>query len=336
MNNSITKEKKLNFYNYKTLDSCISELLDNTFCVIHSINNILYLIYANKNRSIVSYNLIDNKKIIEIKNAHNKDISNIRSFLDKINKRDLVLSISFYDNNLKVWNINNFECLLELKKINKIGFLYSACFLNDNNNNYIIISNFAFGGTYVGSINIFDFKGNEINEINDSCDDTYFIDTFYDKKLSKNYIITGNYNYVKSYDYSNNSLYYKYYDNESSEHISIIINNKEEIVKLIESSQEGSVRIWNFHSGELLNKISLGINEIFGIYIWNNEYIFIGNNDNNLKIIDIKEGKIINNNMILNSGKIISIKEIIHPKYGKCLISQDLDDHIKLWYNNKK
>ena len=33
---------------------------DNNFSVFKSINNIIYLIYANKKKSIVSYNLINN------------------------------------------------------------------------------------------------------------------------------------------------------------------------------------------------------------------------------------------------------------------------------------
>ena len=48
---------------------------------------------------------------------------------------------------------------------------------------------------------IFDFDGNKIKEINDSKDKTLLIDTFYDKKNEKIYIITINEGYIKSYDY---------------------------------------------------------------------------------------------------------------------------------------
>ena len=40
--------------------------------------DILYLIYTNENKSILFFDLINNKKIIEIKNAHNKFITNFR------------------------------------------------------------------------------------------------------------------------------------------------------------------------------------------------------------------------------------------------------------------
>ena len=72
--------------------------IDNTFCVFKSINNIIYLIFANKNDSIISYNLTNFQKINEIKNAHNREIIGFRHCLDIINKRDLIISISTYNN----------------------------------------------------------------------------------------------------------------------------------------------------------------------------------------------------------------------------------------------
>ena len=121
-------------------------IFDNTFSVFNSINNIIFLIYGNKEKSIISYNLINKEKINEIKNAHQNDISNIRHHLDIINKRDLFLSISANEYNVKVWNVTNFQCLLNLNNFdaiysNKYGYkLCSACFLTDKNQNYIITS----------------------------------------------------------------------------------------------------------------------------------------------------------------------------------------------------
>ena len=101
------KDSKIKVYNLNfknidlRLDSYCYIVLDNSFNVFKSIDNILYLIYTNKNNSIISYNLINNCKIIEIKNAHKQYITNFRYYLDKKNKRDLIISISAYDNNIK-------------------------------------------------------------------------------------------------------------------------------------------------------------------------------------------------------------------------------------------
>ena len=125
--------KDITIFRDLTKDS-YSFFIENTFIVFKSINDILYLIYTNENKSLISFNIIENNLINEIKNAHNEYITNIRYYYNKTNKRDLILSISCNDNNIKIWNINNLECLLNLTNIYKTGYLYSACFLNDNNN----------------------------------------------------------------------------------------------------------------------------------------------------------------------------------------------------------
>ena len=312
-----------------TKDSYSQFALDNSFTVFKSINDILHLIYTNNDKSIVSYNLLDNKKILEIKNAHESYITNFRHILDKINNRDLMMSISGEDNNIKLWDVNNYQCLLDIKKINNSGFLDSACFFNFNKQIYIITSN----ANYVCSelIKIFDFNGEKVNEINNSNDITVFIDTYYDKKFSKNYILTGNYGYVKSYDYDENKLYHKYCDNNSKSHDSIVININEDLIKLIESSEDGNIRIWNFHSGILLNKIKINNRSIYGICLWNNEYLFVGCRDKAIKLVEIKSGKIIKN-YFGDNNYALTIKKVTLPKLGECLISQGWkNEQIKIW-----
>ena len=325
--------KELKFSKDITKDSYSDYVLDNTFCIFKSIyNDILYIIYSNKKISIISYNLIDNKKNLEIRNAHNKLITNFRHYLDKNNERDLIISISADDNNIKLWIFNDFECILNIKNIYENGKLYSGCFLNDDNKNYIIASQ---SRKYLGNISelikVFDFNGNKIKEINNSGDRTYFIDTFYENKKHKNYIITGNYDNIKSFDYTENKLYHKYCDNDKQNHYSLLINNKNELIQLIESSEDGNIRICNFHSNILLKKIKLGNNFLCGICLWNNDYLFVGCEDKTIELLDLNKGMIIKN-LIKHHNSVISIKKISHPKIGDCLISQGYaNDQIKLW-----
>jgi len=113
-------------------------LLDNIFCVFKSnYNDILYLIYTtkDKNNSIVVFNILNNQKINTIKNAHDKSISNFRYYLYKEFKRELLLTISAQNNNIKIWNIN-------IININENGLMYSATILNDNSEILIITSNY--------------------------------------------------------------------------------------------------------------------------------------------------------------------------------------------------
>ena len=191
---------------------------DNTFTLFKSYYDIIYLIYANKSNSIISLDLISNKKINEIKHAHNDYITSFRHYFDKNSKRDLLISLSLDDNNLKLWNINSLECLINIKKVNKVGFLTSACFLEDNNSIYIITSN-KKNNILIENIKIFDLNGNKIKEIKDSNNSTVFIDTYYDIKLSKNFIITGNEGFSQSYDYNKNKKYFKYIEKKMIIHI---------------------------------------------------------------------------------------------------------------------
>ena len=314
-----------------TQDSYSYFYLDNTFTVFNSVNNILYLIYSTRNRAIISYNLIENKKINEIKNAHKELIINFRHYLDKPNKTDLVISLS-YDNNIKLWNINLWECISNLNEINKNGYSLTACFLNDNNKYYILTSNYSDNSEL---IKIYDINGEKVKEISGSGDDASFIDAYYDEKLNKNYIITGNIGYCKSYDYNENNLYHIYGDNDLEDHCCVIINKNKEIIKMIESSGDGSIRIWNFHSADLLDHIIVSKKRLFGMILWNDEYLFVGCEDKSIKLLELESGDIINN-LIGKNKAVLTIKKLFHPKYGKCLISQGIkDNQIKLWIYKK-
>ena len=91
------------------------------------INDIYYLIYATEKQSFICYDLIDNKKINEIKKCHKKNIYHLRHILDNENKKDIILSLS-YNNNIKVWDIFNIKCIVELKNIKcSWGRIYFFC-----------------------------------------------------------------------------------------------------------------------------------------------------------------------------------------------------------------
>jgi len=312
-----------------TKDSHTNLPLENIFCVFESFDNILYLIYSNNYRSIISFNLLNIQKINEIKKAHNYDITNLRHYLDKKNKRNIIMSISSSDFNLKLWNIKNYECLLNIKTINVKGHLLLGCILNDNNNTYIISYNSMT--PYNELIRVFDLNGNKIKDIKNYF--TFCIDTYYDKNLCKNYIITSNLGFVTSYDYFSSAIYHKYLANDRSEHFSFIINDIEEIIKLIESSYDGNIRIWNFNTGELLKKIYICKNSLYSICLWDNDTLFVSSYDKKLRLINLNEGIIINS--VNQNSEIISIKKINHPLYGKCLVSQGFgNEQIKIWIVN--
>lgn len=166
-----------------------------------------------------------------------------------------MISLSQFDNNIILWKVENLECILNIPHANKNGILYSSCFIYDNSQSYIVTSNCNWDEN-TEFIKIFDFDGNTTKEINDSNEITFFIDNFFDNSI--NYIITGNYNYIKSYNYNSNELYHKYHDkdnnNDDNSHFIVITYKDDEKIKLIESCNDGNIRIWNFTQVNILIK----------------------------------------------------------------------------------
>ena len=325
------KQIKMKFLFDLTSDSIINQYLDNTFIIFESKKtNIVYLIYSGDNKSINTYNINSFSNINTIKNAHDKEIINFRHHYYKEEKKDLVMSISF-DNNIKIWDIINFYCIFNLKNINNNGGILSASFLIDNNNTFILTSNYNRLNSNE-PLKIYKFNGTKIKNIKDSDETTYFVDTYKDKNQSKLYIIAGHNNYIKSYDYLNNQLYHKYYEYDNTMHWNALIYSHNGIVSLIDAGSEdnGIIRIWNFHSGLLLKKINIE-KCAMGMSLWNEDYLFVGCIDSSIKIIDLKSGLLVNSYKEHKSW-ICTIKIIKHNKFDYCLISQSMKkDSIKLW-----
>ena len=344
LKNSKEKEIKL-IYDYNpnnlilfsklTKDSFCSSPIENTFIIFNSIihNNIIYLIYSSKEKSIKCVNLIENRLVIEIKNAHNKFITSFKHCYDENKKMDIIMSISSDSNEIKLWDFSNWECILNLQKINKSGNLLSACFLKEKNNIYIATSNFELFDD-PEPIKIYDDKGNFIKQITNSREGSIlYMEIYFDKTHLINYIISCNINFVKSYNYNENNIYHKYYDNNNSIHNSFVINSVGSVVQLIELCNDGNIRIWDFHLNILLNKIKVDNNILTTICIWDENNIIVGIKNKGIKIIQINKGKIIN--IINDKNNIIyTVKVINHPKYGKSLITQGIFcEQIRLWIN---
>ena len=299
------------FYQFKTC-----------FCEFKSINDILCLIYSEKKNVLACYDII-NKKVISRVNKNKSPINNIRHYLDNQFKRDLILN-SFVGNQIEVSNLQNWELLLTISEVNKGGCLFSSCFFNDNNNIYILTTNNKV--TYIWeceNIKVFDMKKNKIKEINNSNEDILYIDTYYDSKFDNNFIVTCNINHIKFYDFKNNSLFKKYNDSEFLGKVNdFIVDDREPVKKLLGSSNSG-IRIWNFYTGEVLKRIMSDLGGIYGLCLFENNYLLAGikkNNNAYIILIDLINEKIVKR-INSNQEKPISRIMAIDTKNGKIFVS---------------
>ena len=305
---------------------------DNNFAVFKTINKEIFLAYGTQYYSIHFYN-IDNERITKrITNAHDCEITNFRYTFDKNYNRDLLLSVSNQIKNIKVWDVQNLNCMISINNAYIGGNLFSSCFLIDENNkkNYIISVNYD-----KENLKIFDFEGKKIKEIENSQDKCFLVDTYYNSKNKKYYIVVGNEKYIVSYNFGDSSIFHKYSDkNSNSWHMNFIINTKDKDVNLIESDTFGYIRIWDFNKGILLKKLLIEKKvRLRGICMWNYKYFFVGAEDKKIKLIDIENNIEIDN--LKCNDCVCTIKKINSLKFGECLIFQGKIDNyqIKLWRN---
>ena len=171
------------------------------FVIFNSINNILTVVYHTKYNSIISYDLKNNQYINEIK------VESFENFFkykyDKKNKMDLLLVDSF--SFLKLFNFNTLECIFSINKKSEPFSL--STFLNDNDDIYIIFyhkNNEPSNDIKNNKTELFDLNGKKKEELNFISKDILYLETFYDIKTSKTYIISYNNSedFIKSYDYN--------------------------------------------------------------------------------------------------------------------------------------
>jgi len=263
------------------------------------------------------------------------------------------MTIQKTQKNIKIWNFSDFSLIYEFKKIYNKGGLQAGCFLNEDQNIYILTGNYLIKGKNSSPIKLYDLNGNKIKDIEDSTESTFFLSIYYDENINKKFIIAGFTKYIKAYDYKKNKVYRTYKDVNNQFNRNIIINKSEEIIKLIQSSSDGYIRIWDFHKAELILEIeACPLQEdkphyfweegAYGICLWNNEYLFVGTSEE-MKLINIKTGKIISNIKYKRDKKfekdyetLISIKKFNHPKFGECLIAKTLcSSTIQIWSNKE-
>lgn len=318
--------KEIKFIKDLVEDSYSPRRVGNSFISFKLVTNNYCIVYTDENKSIICYDIVNNSKIIEIKNAHETNIIVFRHYYDPNNKRDLILSISSEDKNLKIWDINQgWKCILDLKKEGN-GKLISACLLFQNKQIYILIG-MSIHDKQGSPVEVYDINGKLIKKINDLLDNINYIDIYYDNAKKKNFIITAGFANIKIFDYKKNLIYNRI----SSYAYNVIINNKNGELTIILCDSYGFVTIYDFHTGKMLNKIKVSKNGINSIFLWDEDNLVIGCEDKKIKILDLKTKKIIKT-LIGHNNIVSSFQKITLPEYGECLISQAFEkDKIKLW-----
>ena len=233
---------------------------------------------------------------------------------------------------MKIWDLETWSCKFNINKIYEKGIMYSVCILFDEYQK----ESFIFTSSDSDYIKMWSMDEKFIKNISKTnINEKYFIDTYYDNKEYKYYLISGEMRCIKAYELNLNQLFRTYIDNNSySEHVSAFIYNKGDVTRLVESEFYGTVRIWNFHTGNIIQKIDVCRRiPLVSLCLWNENYLLVSCVDNTIKLVDFKNFALIKS-LTGHNNEVCTIKKIVHPTYGECLISQGLaNEQIKMWTN---
>ena len=197
-----------------------------------------YIDYKSDNKSIIFYDINEDKEIKRINNAHEKSIRSIKYYDNKL--YDLILSSSCNDDT-KIWNYGEKLNILTIKNIfNESNGVYSSALLFDNDSFYI------FGVGEYDYIKVYNSSGNFYKNIGNNNESRRYIE-IYEINANK-YIISGGNNGVNVFNYPSFSNYHCFKeDNNNKYHNYAKIINMKNIYYLIEVGAFNKIMIWDFY-----------------------------------------------------------------------------------------
>ena len=300
--------------------------IDRVFCAFKSFNGEPLVVWGSTSLNIEFYDCNKDKIVKTIFQAHKQTIFSCRHYPDVRLRKDYIITSS-NDRSVKVWDITKDNYDLYISNVHNGYYIYSVSLLCHihKETNYIITS------CPNEKMKVWDFSGAYLRNFGQSNESTYFIDIFYNKIQKKYFVINANSNDVKSYHFETGDLYQKYKGTPQTWHMSAVVNDVNDIFVLIESDGNGTIRIWNFDTAELLKSInSINSINLRGICLWNDRYLFAAGNDSQVKLFDLEEGKFVKT-FTGHTSTVCTLEKIMHPKYGGCLISHALDGKLKIW-----
>ena len=118
-------------------------------------------------------------------------------------------------------------------------------------------------------------------------------------------------------------------DNQSHYCAKIVETNTS--YNLIEVGSFNTIKVWDFVNKNLITKINSDTNNYLqGFVIINNNYLFIGSQDKNIKEIDI-ENKTLLKNFNKHTSTVVGLKFVKDKNENIYIISYGQDKNIFLW-----
>jgi hypothetical protein len=295
-------------------NNCVGDCI----AAFKTIDELILLAFTVKN-TIQIYDLLTRCDIKTLENVGDR-IHKVQHYLDNIKKRDLLLAVS--EINIKIYDIKDYSNILSINDAHPNKIIYSGNIIFFNNEMYVTTTPIN------DDLKIFNSSGKHIRSFGEY-DDMRFSEVYY--SYNNTYVLAAGHE-MKIYNFETGKLFNHYKeegDSNTNWHLYggvIIINGKETLFE--GDYNTGYVRIWDFNDKKLIQKINSGSGLNGGLF-WNDDYVIFSGHDKNIKILNIKTGKM-EQNLSKHENQVCGVKKIEIPCFGECLISYGLNNNIYL------
>ena len=177
---------------------------------------------------------------------------------------------------------------------------------------------------------MYNSEGSLVNNIGNNSFYHYYIDSC--EVDEKKYLIAGRNKGIEVYNYPDLTQYYCFIEgNDSNYHNYAKIVETIKGYNLIDVGNFNTIKIWDFVNKKLISKINSDNNNYLrGFVIINNEYLFIGSQDKNIKEFDIGN-KVFIKNFNKHTSNLVGLKTVKDKNENNFIVSYGQDNNIFLW-----
>ena len=299
----------------------------------HNQNNELYLISPSSNNSISITRLRDNQILKTLEGFNNGRVNMLRHFYNKKDNNDYLIA-SFKGSRIKLWDLSNnynLKYSLTIDYSENTSIFSCLLYFSEENGDYLITS--SNNDDYKDFTKLYNFNNGSFSQ---DLNGSNRIDIFYLLLWNKNnndYLIQCSIGCILIYNLENKSLFQILRKNGNStiHNSACLIKNKDGNDYLYVGNVNGLIDVYNLNNFQLKTSIRYGKSYFYHLISWNNRYILVAEKSNSLIIIiDAVTNRIIST-LQKHESFVISLKKIIHPIYGECLLSCDLNNKLFLW-----
>ena len=321
--------------------TCVKQIASNFGnCTNYCVDCVCFFISKNKEhvlgyidnsyKTIIFWDINDNKELKKFNNAHSNSICTIKYY--PYNNYDMILSCS-YNYDIKIWNYNEQSNILTISNIrdynNSNGYqVYTSCIILEPNDFKIFcVGRYSSSGDY---IKMYNSNGSFNKNIGNYDAYRHYIDS--SEVNGKKYLIAGGNKGVQVFNYPELTEYNNFNENNDTNY-----HNYAKIVKinnnynLIDVGSFNHIKIWDFINKNLICKINSDTtNQLEGFVVINDSYLIIGSCDKNIKIFDI-QNKYFIKNITKHTSDVIGIKSVKDKNGNDFIVSYSQDKNIYLW-----